>query len=803
MKKTLSKVAPLTASIADYKDALHVFASHQTLPALMNAIDKAIKANAGFAEILDSVTTLLSEPDDKFWGAYGSRYFRELENDLDVGDFRPHEPTLQSGLKVIWRCVSGIKSDDLITFESTLVNWSEWDTLTNLCRQGSSSDAYESTVTTTTETQFSRLSQAAYDLAASIDQAHKQSRALAEICASHNLSMIPWAFVVIAEAESGESDTELVQELQKLSAYLEKYFGALPAEGVLRKLPTEQAEDLSKLLCAAIFSRLLHAHGFNIDTVDSCLRTRLDLINSPSFSDSPNLQAHYIASIVNASLLCSALGSNSLKLGILTLSEILHRDFDFIDARDPDLLDDHDLLNLSLIPGDAIVHLIPSIQPWEGHRNGDIDLRDLVLLLRVCTRRTSWDVDLDDFQDEVFKKLGFSGSKLGREVAKYAAQNLSSVEIPLKLLDSLPRLAEPNCFSDYRVLDSLSRALRRIDVTGDYETKFFPATWLRDFIDLELDPDQHPALFATKFSNKERFLDFRPSSWLAFVEALHSEGQVHYACVLMAFVFKINGIFHSIGSSLSDRLPPREVSKVLEQLRPHRSFRLIEESLRDYLSVLKTPEPEYYGVYTAFVSSTSVVKLESRGSSVDTKARLEKELMEKVPNLKHLNRQSWEGVLVAYCMTRETRFEPYHISGEAVRNYAAGFESEIAQRVDFIPESMLDHLLAHDIKAKVTKSGLVFDGLGAYAHLLERYPSLPEVVKPALQRLKALAQHNNAEEFCAALKEMSKLRNTYSHGKYDRQSPRCKKDLLLVEKFLFAERGLEILCDTVISTPRI
>jgi len=801
MKKTLSKVAPLTAAIADYKEALHVFASHQTLPALMNAIDKAIKANAGFAEILDSVTTFLSEPDDKFWGAYGSRYFRELEDDLDIGDFRPHEPTLQSGLKIIWRCVSGMKSDDLITFESTLVNWSEWDTLTKLCGQGSSSDAYESTVTTTTETRPSRLSQAAYDLAASIDQAHKQSIALAETCASHKLSMIPWAFVVIAE--SGESDTELVQELQRLSAYLEKYFGAVPAEDTLRKLPTEQAEDLSKLLCAAIFSRLLQAHGFNIDTVDSCLRTRLDLIHSPSFSNSPKLQAHYIASIVNASLLCSALGSNSLKLGILTLSEILHRDFDFIDARDPDLLDDHDLLNLSLIPGDAIVHLIPSIQPWEGHRNGDIDLTDLVLLLRMCTRRTSWDVDLNDFQDEVFKKLGLSDSKLGHEVAKYAAQNLSSVEIPLKLLDSLPRLAEPDCFSDYRVLDSLSRALRRIDVTGEYETKFVPSTWLLDFIDLELGPDQHPALFATKFSNKERFLDFRPSSWLAFVEALHSEGQVHYACVLMAFVFKINGIFHSIGSSLSDRLPPREVSKVLEQLRPHRSFRLIEESLRDYLSVLKTPEPEYYGVYTAFVSSTSVVKLESKGSSVDTKARLEKELMEKVPNLKRLNRQSWEGILVAYCMTRETRFEPYHISGEAVCNYAAGFESEIAQRVNFIPESMLDHLLAHDIKAKVTKSGLVFDGLGAYAHLLEKYPSLPEVVKPALQRLKALAQHKNAEEFCTALKEMSKLRNTYSHGKYDRQSPRCKQDLLLVEKFLFAERGLEILCDTVMSTPRI
>jgi hypothetical protein len=456
-----------------------------------------------------------------------------------------------------------------------------------------------------------------------------------------------------------------------------------------------------------------------------------------------------------------------------------------------------------LIPGDALAYLIPSIDPWEGHRGFEIDLTNLVLLLRVCSRRTYWDEDIDDFQEEVFKKLRFSDSKLGQAVGQYVAQNLSSAEIPLKLLDPLPRLAEPECFSDYRVLNSLSRALRQLDATGDYETKFIPTTWLRDHIDLELDPDQHPALFATNFSNRERFLKFRPCDWLDFVEALHSEGQIHYACVLMAFLLKINEVFEHCGSSLSDRLPPRHVSKVLEQLRPHRSFRLVEESLRDYVRTVKTLDPEYYGVYTAFVSLTSVVKLETKSSPLDTKGRLEKELIEKAPKLKHLDCRSWEAILTAYCMTRDPKFHPYHLSVDAVRNYAAGFEIEITQRVGSIAEDLLPHLSVHGIKTKVTKSGLVFDGLGGYAHLLEKYSSLPEVVRLALPRLSALAQHNDADAFYASLKEMSKLRNTYSHGRHTRQDPSCKRDLFRVEEFLFERRSLEILCDTVMKPPRI
>jgi hypothetical protein len=403
----------------------------------------------------------------------------------------------------------------------------------------------------------------------------------------------------------------------------------------------------------------------------------------------------------------------------------------------------------------------------------------------------------------VFKKLGFSDSKLGHAVAHYAAQNLSSVEIPLRLLDSLPRLAEPECFSDYRVLNSLSRALRYLDATGGYETSFIPATWLRDHIDLELDPDQHPALFATKFSNTECFLKFRPSDWLDFVEALRSEGQIHYACVLMAFLFKTNEIFESFSSTLADRLPPREISKTLEQLRPHRSFRLVEECLRDYLRTFETPDPEYYGVYTAFVSETSTVKLKSKGDSIDARARLEKQLIGIVPKLKRLHRQSWENIAAAYYKTRDTSFDPYYMHGEAVHNYAAGFESEIAQRVGLIAEDLLPHLSVHGIKAKVTRSGLVFDGLGGYAHLLEKFSSLPEVVKLALPKLKALAQHNDAETFYASLREMSRLRNLYAHGRYDRQDPSCKRNLLSIENFLFEKRGLEILCDTAPSLPRI
>ncbi len=80
-EKLGSSVAPLNPEIAAYMRAVEVFKSHQCVPALLSAIDRAILAKAGFAEIIESVSTLLSEDDDKFWGAYGSKYLRSLDCD--------------------------------------------------------------------------------------------------------------------------------------------------------------------------------------------------------------------------------------------------------------------------------------------------------------------------------------------------------------------------------------------------------------------------------------------------------------------------------------------------------------------------------------------------------------------------------------------------------------------------------------------------------------------------------------------------------------------------------------------------
>lgn len=787
MKKKGENVSPITPAVADYKAALETFTNHQTLPALLNVVDKALNANTGFSEITSAVTTFLSEPDDKFWGAWGTEYFWNLDDKaLGLSGYRPRKPTLQSGLTTLWEPILQIEPEELISFEKTLVNWSTWSTLTDL-KENHAEKIPDSPKTTFNYSLNERLKEAAYQAVVATEQSSNESKRLALVSSEHGIEMIPWAFAMIT---AGEQQSSLVQELRGFSNYLANYYRPLEKAKYVSRIPSEQSNELAKLLCATIFSRILFHVGLSADSIDNCLRQRLELAQDRYFSDDRTIQTQYIACIVNASLLCSILGANPLTLEILSEDEISQRDFDFIDAND------HDFLTLSLVPANAAAYLIPCINPWEGDRENEIDLSNFLLTVRIgVTRYTSGEA-FENFRDQVSRDLGADDTPLGEEIATYAAHNLATLATPLSLLDYLPKITEEESWSNYKVLTSLTNRLRRVDAGGNHENQFIPSSWLLDFIDLELDSDCHPALFASKFSNKERFLTYKPSSWLPFVESLAAEGQFHYACVLMAFLFGTKRIFESYGSEVCGRLAPREVAKCLELLRPHQSFRLVEESLRDYMQAVCVEEPEYLGVYSAFVSRSSVAKLERVAPVSNQKTHLEKNLLEIVPNLKRLDRKSWASILNAFCLTRDTALSPYKMSGDAVSAYASGLEYELVSRIGDICGEDAEELQRNGVRVKHLSHGRrVLDGLGALSHLLQAYKNLSI---PAQDRLglKSFVEHPCFDSFSDQFKTIPSLRNRYSHGGFDRDHANCKRDLLAMEKFLFEESGLRILCET-------
>jgi len=787
MKNKGQKVSPITAAVADYKVALETLNNHQTLPALLNVIDKALHANTGFAEITSAVTTLFSEPDDKFWGAWGSKYFWTIDdNALGLSQHRPKKPTLQSGLEALWKPIVQIEPEELISFEKTLVNSSTLSTLTDL-KASQSEEDLDIPKPSGDHPPFDKLKKLVYEAAVATEESSNESKRLASVSSELGIEMIPWAFAMI---RAGEQKSPLIQELIGFSNYLANYYRPLEKTRYVSRISSEHSNELAKLLCATIFSRILFHAGLPIDSIDNCLNQRLTLVQDKHFSNDPTMQTQYIVSIVNASLLCSILGTDSLALGILNEEEVSQRDFDFVNAYD------HDFLTLSLVPANAAEYLIPCINPWEGDRKDAIDLSSFLLTVRIgVTRYTSSEV-FEAFREQVSRELDTDDTPLGQEIATYAAQNLASLSIPLRLLDCLPRITEENTWSNYKVLNSLTNRLRRIDAKGDYNNQFIPSSWLIDFIDLDLDSDSHPALFASKFSNNERFLTYTPSSWLPFVESLVAEGQFHYACVLMAFLFGTKRIFESYNSEVCGRLAPREIAKTLELLRPHQSFRLVEESLRDYMQTTSVEEPEYLGVYTAFVSRSSVIKLERVVPVSNQKLDLEKKLLELVPNLKRLDRKSWNCILNAFCQTRDIALSPYKMSGDAVSAYASGLECEIVSRIGDICEEDADELQKNDVRVrKLPHDRRVLDGLGALSHLLEVYASLSISSQDRLG-LKSLAEHPRFDSFYDSFKTIPRIRNRYSHGDFDRDHAHCKRDLLAVETFLFEENGLEVLCET-------
>jgi hypothetical protein len=791
------KTVPISQKVGDYHAAISLYAANQTLPALLDAIQKALQANASLDAVCAVTKEILVADTDQFWGASGSLYFRRSTEELDsLLPYRPASQHLSHGLSIIWGLAVKIKPAELVTFDRTWVNWREYTFLDAARSETSTID-----VVLPEQTKFpmlDKLREQIVDTIVEQDKLADQSIGMAERCEALGVGMVPWAIGLI---EYGLENTELFRELRQLSAYLENYYRAPNQKLGIYTARTQwqydlteaEREKLAKLFCALLFSRLLEPLDIATDSIEDCLANRLKHAAGLSASTNPSWQVRYLASIENAALLCSFLGANAITLGVLSEQELKREHLDFIGSGDLDCF------SLMMTPDTAASHLLSIIEPYEGDRENSIDIGDLLRIAPLGQRRK---VEREKVEEFLLRTIGSRELTFFEELVDYGSQSVNKWAIPLELIDSLVRLVEWEFFSDYRIRRNLTSALRKMDETGNYQSDQLPSSLVVDaFIELQPEPEDHPALFAQKFSSRSAFLEYPPNRWPDFIESLAGQGQYHHACVVCALLFQIQGVLESAGVRDSNRLSPIRIGKVLDMLRPYRSFQLVEESLHGYLGSNDAPKAEFHGIYAAFVSKggAKVVSLATRIN--DEQKRYETELIEKGIPLNRLRQETRARIVKGYACSRDSSLVAYGLRVDAVLSYATGIEAELKNWIGTVPPEVERALGTTGLNLEFRTFGngpqrkRSINGLSGLAKLTRGFKELVPSVQAKLPGLKRLAESPMCHDFCDGLIAIARLRNSIAHGDFREDEKFAEKLVSEIESILFDGKVLEILCD--------
>jgi hypothetical protein len=795
--KNNSNVLSINSSNSDYQSALELFRNYPTMPTYCRLLDKALAANIQIATIEPELKLLIGISNQQFFCFKGSEYLRK--NSGLLRDSNLNYPDSTSSIEtseILWKIFKPYESDDLYGFENYLVGDSDYSYLVSITE-----DLTETSTVPTVYERPSELAQFAYEAAKAIGEMEKSSRTIQEEAEKLGFKMIPWS---VWAADVLEHRPELRAGLIDFSDYLSSYFvddeNLQESSNQLNKkqikINQENSKSLLKILSFLLFYPLikdLSNKGKDIEFDDFWIERLVNYSSIDSYSEL-NGKAEYILAISNYLLMCGKFGVNSVESELVTVDELKRK---FLADCNAEYLD---TACLALLPAEGFSQMVAAINPFEGDREDDYFLDDVLRVsdygvTGVPNKRHLEKIYINGFEGMNVDLIDILKARTEKKIKKWM--------IPLTDVGSLHHIYK-DFWNDEVILEKISASLSHADKEPNVSCQFS----LNDINDITLHPDiydqdHHPAMFARRFANKADFMRVEDEEWLAFAKSLNSVGQKRFLCVLMALFFTRTG-YQSYYNVNDIKFDIPGWIKLLQITQPLNSFGMVQQSISDMFELVKDIPVIFKGSLQEYLPSLKSEKLPLKSKDGDRYLIYRKDLVSSGLLLDKLNMESQESLVKGYTLTRDKELAVFNLNSAALQNYFFAVEGELRSRIVPLDNQLIEELQHFSVEIDFvrdlnTKSRIgKIRGLYGIILLIENFTKLSESSRRKLIKIAPLAVHKECSHFINSLNRFREIRNSVQHAD---QSIFASQDLLELvnrtEGLILGEgQIIDILCNT-------
>ena len=804
----MQMIQHLNSEIKNYKNALNTYQRHPCLPALFALMQNALSAGVRFQTIENELDRLTGVEIDQFYGAYGSRYFRENEADLSsLSAYRPSAADSLKVLNLLWRFLGEIRSAELWAYKNNLVGVADWcylyekEHMDEVSPEKVSTDILNKNIkSASSKGADSGLTKMAYNFAAQTDQAGETARSLADKAVQLGFPMVPWASWV---TDVLPNRPVLKEGLSDFSEYLNSYyvdreeldlsdFGFASSP---KTLDNENAISVAKIAAFVIFAPLFKKNVYKGGKfeVESFWAERIEYLSSieESFDDLDD-KSEYLVAISNLLMVCAKLNVQSVTNGLASDDELERGYLSDVSA------DYRDVACLAPLPRAGFAQMLFAISHSLGGHGTFGDLHAIHDALRVTDYGVGGSPDpvyLDKMFSHAFQGMD---SELAEAVRNRIEESVKRWVVPFQFTPHLARLYR-DFWSDHVIVEKISQSLVEADTKNTSGCRLLR----EELFDLAepgdyLSEDLHPAIFARTFSNTTATLYFDDRDWLEFSHSLYLAGQTKYASTVLALYLTICSIRKFYNAEPSIDIPA--ISKLLRQLSEHDSFSMVRQAIADLFGKYENVPAIYIGSLQEFLPSPkatlTLLNVEERSSFV----RHEKSLLEMGLPLTRLSDKSKSVLEKAYALARDPTWKVFDLSEDAVRNYLSAIEVELQSRSPDIDSTLADELkylgIRTDRRHEEGNRGLRggFNGLGAICRMLDIFLKMSDGAQDKLSGFRSLATHSDINRFLSLMKGVTKIRNCVSHVGTEGTGA---IELAHIESLLFRDGCIvRVLCET-------
>jgi hypothetical protein len=797
--KNRSKVSSINSTVADYQSALELFRSYPTMPTYCRVLEAALNANIEIENLIIELKPLAEISNEQYYCAQSSDYLRK--NSALRRSSGLHFPVSMSCIEtsnILWEVFSAYKSDDLWGYENYLVGEADYMHLEEQFQVQVEID------TPTNSTNFDRteIQKVLEKLLSSIDESEKASESLQKIAETLGFKMIPWGAWAMDILENRQ---DFKSGLLDFSDYLASYFqddvdenSITSSNSILKKkISQENAKSLVKIVSFLLFNPVIKEarHEEQPISLDDFWIERL--VNYSEVNDFADLEdkVEYILAISNYLMMCAKFGINCVFDEFVTFNELKRG---FLQGCSAEYLD---TACLALLPPSGFQQTIISINAFEGDREGDYFLEDILRVTDYGVTGIPEKIHLDKIYLDGFHGMDIEVIKLLR---KKTEKNIRKWIIPLAEVNYFQHLYE-DFWEDEIILDKISNSLILADRESHPHCQFSSSTLENLTLHPQTyDESYHPALFARKFSNKIDFSRFEENEWINFAKSLNSVGQKRFSCVLMALYFTRAGYekFYNVNQKIKFNIP--EWVKLLESVQSLNSFTIVQQAISDMFDLYDDIPVVFRGSFQEFTPNEKTKTLRFDVKKGDRYSLYKNNLISAGVMLDKLILASQDSLVKGYTLTRDKDLAIFDLNSAALQNYFLAVEGELRSRLVGFDAQLIEELQHFKIDIdsirhidSKNRMGHI-RGLFGIILLLENFTKFSESSRRKLIKIAPLAVHENSSIFLDSLRKFRDIRNSVQHADQSSiSSGDLMKLIITVEKLLFEEgQIINILCKT-------
>jgi hypothetical protein len=628
---------------------------------------------------------------------------------------------------------------------------------------------------------------------------------LIKVSTQNNCRFFPQPYFLMG-AESEKEVSSHLEKANELSQHFEKYFspkGYYRENDALNvafynstKVSPENLKEIMKIFAAVLCSRHANAYSVSSDanSVEEFLKLR---IASSSMSE------------------VTKQGKQEAELTIISINLIMASQLFEVDGTKFGLFSGQENINDSLVHYsrthntiDRILTLLPQsaanliIMLW-GHGSYALS-SDFLSEISISEKGYFDGPSLQISIEDLFRADTENTDFFEYFFVEFAYKNTRTWHFDMELIHDLDACTFFNLidFDEYPNFErALSNALERSDKKKSRTGHQMPLELIDDYnfsrsvCQAQYDVRSHPALHILPFCSDPYTSD--PNRWIKLAEAFLNFGNAYYASTVITLFIECRLRLEIIESEDIEKIDLVSLNKILTRLLGFPSFKLVQESIRHYLSASEHAN-DIVGCIAAFVEgnkpktdSLKVISFNKNWraayfSPIDF-------------DFSPLNNQAADHFEKALQLIESKKLFEAGFSNHAFTDIAKGLEAEFKHRLKSLGEA--------DIKYLEAKTGLrlprgndTYDlTLGSLLKIIRDARHLPKHIQNKIPQIMTIIQSKDYDKFMATSYTLLDSRNRNSHSlnpNKHKDLPKIQSELLSAKKELLEDGFLETLCET-------